>query len=289
MRREKGICALLALLLLVCLLPGLSLAEGCITYLGSDDARPALGRDDLLEVHLINVQAADCILLRMGELTMLIDSGRAATYERVTKYLSDLGIEKLDYAFATHPHDDHIGGYLKILKEVPCDLFMQPYRYEDYKGTEAKQLAKLLTEKNIPLEMVPNDTIMQFGGATLTFMQWQYGGARENNRSMIVKVQYGDRSILLSADTENNAQRGLAEEYGDKLKADILKMPHHGLATYMLEYHNVVQPELSTFSNVKAKIYDVLRSCEKRGVKWMLTTKGTITCVTDGAIWTVWQ
>ncbi len=280
---------LLALALLLAALPALA-ESGMIAYPGKDDPKPALGTDDLLEIHLINVQAADAILLRMGEHTMLIDSGRYRTYERITDYLKTLGIDELEYAFLTHPHDDHIGGFTKILNTVPVGTFLRAPLYDDFKSDLVTKLNKLLATKNIPAQTVDNGTVMSFGGATLTFMQWQKPNAAQNNRSMILKVEYGDRAILLCADIENQAQVALAEEYGNELRADIIKLPHHGLAPYMPELHEAVQASLATISNVKSdKIYDVLRSCEKRGVRWELTTKGTMICATDGTAWQVWR
>ena len=110
-----------------------------------------------------------------------------------------------------------------------------------------------------------------------------------NNRSMVMKATLGERAVLFAADIENAAQKALAESYEDALKADILKMPHHGLAAYMREFHRAVLPELVTFSNGKARIKNSITLVEQRGLDWLLTTRGTIVAVTDGETWTVWQ
>lgn len=294
MNARRCIALLLACLLL---LPALAFAEEpepakapeIIRYLSAEDAKPELGVDGLLEVHLINVASADCILLRMGQHTVMIDSGRETTWERIAAYLDSLGIESLDYAFGSHPHDDHIGGFVRLLETVPVSAYLQPRMYEQVEIDTADALAAVLKGQGIEAVTVENDTVIPFGDATLTFMQWQDMSASQNNRSMIVRAALGERSILFTADIGANGQKTLAEMYGETLQADILKGPHHGLSEYRRELHDVVLPQLVTFSNIKDKIYEVLRTVEKRGAKWMLTTKGTIVAVTDGETWQVWQ
>lgn len=283
----------LLLWICLCLLPCAGYAQEAqapaVRILSGDEARPALGRDGLLEVHLINVQAADCILLRMGQHTLMIDSGRERTHERIAAYLATLGIESLDYAFASHPHDDHIGGYLRLLQDVPVSAFLHPGLYEQFESEDLDTLWAVLAEKDIPAVVVENETEIPFGGATLTFFQWQSPSAAQNNRSMTLHAALGERAILFASDIGTNGQKALSEQYGARLKADILKAPHHGISEYRKELHAVVQPELVTFSNIKDKIYEVLRTTEKRGAQWMVTTKGTIVAVTDGTGWQVWQ
>ncbi len=283
--------ALALILILGSLLLSNALAEngGVIEYLSQGDVRPTLGDPGLLEVHLINVQAADCILLRMGDRTMLVDSGNRKTSARIIDYLALLGIDSLDYAFATHPHDDHIGGFPDILAKVPVGTFMQPYLFENFKSAKKKALDSLIEKKNIPVHMVENMAEMYLGEAKLIFLQWQRPDASQNDRSMIVKIELGNRAILLGADIESKAQRALTEEHGALLQSDILKMPHHGIVSFVSEFHGAVRQSLATISNTKDGISKMLRSLDKREIPWMLTTKGTIIAVTDGEVWKVWR
>jgi beta-lactamase superfamily II metal-dependent hydrolase len=49
-----------------------------------------------------------------------------------------------------------------------------------------------------------------------------------NNASIVLKVTMGQRSLILSGDAEHESERGLVERYGSQLKADFLKIGHHG-------------------------------------------------------------
>lgn len=255
-----------------------------------EDVRITLDREDLLEVHLINVGTADCILLRMGGKTMMIDSGLRKTSDRIFAYLEKLGIDRLDYAFLSHPHDDHLGGYLDVLAGVPVGLFLSSPDFFGDNMRLSKQLRDVLDAQNIPQQSITSGYRMDFGRAMLTFYQWtEDPSSKYNDRSMVVLVEYGDRSILFAADVENNGQRAMARLHGDSISAEILKMPHHGINTFERAFYDAVTPSLVTFSNTKDNIQRTLTLTKSYGADCMLTTKGTIVAVTSGMSWQVWQ
>lgn len=247
-----------------------------------------------LEVHFLNVKSADCILLKKGSLTMMIDAGNYTESDRILAYLDELGIERLDYAMFTHPHGDHIQGYAAVLEEVEVGVFLEPALYDNY-DDEGKDYLEIIHEimdrRKIPIHILCHKDAMDFAGATIRFYQWENPDARTNNRSMIEHITFGDSAIVLAADIESHAQKALAEELGERLHADILKMPHHGLASYTREFHAAVEPKFATISNTRGNetVEKVIGSLNARGVQWMLTTKGTIVCETDGTQWYINQ
>ena len=52
-----------------------------------------------------------------------------------------------------------------------------------------------------------------------------------NNGSLVLRLDYGDVSFLLTGDIEVDAERHLVANAGDKLRADVLKVAHHGSRT----------------------------------------------------------
>jgi competence protein ComEC len=70
-----------------------------------------------------------------------------------------------------------------------------------------------------------------------------------NNYSVVVKIVYGDRSVLLTGDAEKGQEAELVEIYGDFLKSDLYKMGHHGSRTSStVSFLERVNPELSVAS-----------------------------------------
>ena len=72
-------------------------------------------KDAELAVHYIDVGQGDCSLAVYGDTTVLIDSGEKDCGKAVEQYIRDLGITRLDYVIATHPHSDHIGSMYYII------------------------------------------------------------------------------------------------------------------------------------------------------------------------------
>lgn len=247
--------------------------------------------EGMLEVYLLEIGAADCFLVRQGEETLLIDSGPVATGERVLQHLKRLGVTALTYAFLSHPHEDHAGGYEAVLGALPVGTLLMPEGFAGGEEPWARQLMDMADAEGIPVRSVQSGQSLSIGVAEIAFYQWDAPEQHVNNRSMIARLSLGARSVLFAADIENAAQLALSEAHGDALKADILKMPHHGLAAYMREFHAAVQPALAVFTNAEHRIMKrTMTLTKQRGIEWMVTTTGTVMAVTDGARpWQLYQ
>jgi competence protein ComEC len=74
-----------------------------------------------------------------------------------------------------------------------------------------------------------------------------------NNNSLVLKVSYGDVSLLLTGDIEQDAMQGLVRYLGSsragELRATVLKLPHHG-SKYSLydDFARLVQPQYVVIS-----------------------------------------
>ena len=53
----------------------------------------------------------------------------------------------------------------------------------------------------------------------------------KNDHSQVIRVTAGPWSVLFTGDIEENAEKELAGRYGNALRCDILKVPHHGSAS----------------------------------------------------------
>ncbi len=69
-----------------------------------------------LTTHFIDVGQGDSILLQFNGKNVLIDGGTQDMGSRVECYLKEQGVSSLNLLVATHPHEDHIGGLLTVLK-----------------------------------------------------------------------------------------------------------------------------------------------------------------------------
>lgn len=248
-------------------------------------------KEEELELHFINVYGADCILVRTGEYTLLIDSGTVNTTRRVLAYLAYIGVESIDYAFVSHPHDDHIGGYIGLFDAIPVGRILWADTYENFDDEYSRRFFKAAEANGIPIDIVRADTEMALGNATLTFLQCADSTLSENDRSMALKLTFGARSALFMADISGRGQTAFLAKYGeaDILKADLLKMPHHGLTNLKRELHDFIQPSVVTFSNFAEAVETQVSIAKGRGAYPVVLTKGTLIAETDGEAWRLWQ
>ena len=211
MRRITAIALLLCILLC-----------GCAP---KADPKPTPSLQEQLWVHFIDVGQADSILLECDGHFALVDGGNDADGEAVAAYLAMQGVEKLDLVVATHPHEDHIGGLDEVINAIPVDaVWSSPIPNNT---NTVRNFLKSVSNRGLEVEQPKVGQVFTLGKAIITVL----GPVKEyddiNNLSTVLMVQHGDNRFLLTGDMERIAENDLVESGAD-LKADVLKVGHHG-------------------------------------------------------------
>ena len=107
---------------------------------------PALASQNL-SAHFIDVGQGDSILFQFNEKSLLIDGGPPGMGSRVEEYLRAQNISCLDLLILSHPHDDHIGGLIAVLEELPVKKVMD--NGENDSSLIYKRFRALIEKKNI--------------------------------------------------------------------------------------------------------------------------------------------
>jgi len=206
------------------------------------------------------------LIIAPGGKTVLVDAGDTGKGKVVLEALKRYNIQQLDYFIGTHPHPDHIGGADEVFKATKVlnviDNGLGPDVPESLAGqnknatTPGKKPAPKKLDKSATITKFYNeykDAITQSGahyekaqpgtkydlggGARLTILapnepfftkeQMKTGGNVTNANSVVMRLDYGDFSMLLPGDAEEQTEhRMLTRDVN--LKARIVKVAHHG-------------------------------------------------------------
>ena len=199
-----------------------------------------------LTTHFIDVGQGDSILLQFNGKNVLIDGGTQEMGPRVETYLRNHGVSSLNLLVATHPHEDHIGGLVTILKDLPVKQVLdsgQPHSSQVY-----ETFLTLIDQKNIPYNVaqrgqkinLDKDLIIDVLSPPTTLFSGDL-----NQNSIVLKITYGKVSFLLMGDAGAEAESSLISTSYD-LKSDILKVGHHGSSSSTsTAFLNDVKPAIS--------------------------------------------
>jgi competence protein ComEC len=228
---EKNIVRASLLLLLA--------SANCFCF--ADLISPAPARGDLLRFHCIDVGQGDALFVEFpGGRTMLIDGGPAtgaydAGAKTVSPYLRRRGITRIDLLLVSHPHDDHLGGVMYLLRHFDVGRVIDagfPVRSGIYDAYRLAAPGREVDSAGCVLGSIPSARVYVLGPAR-EFARPDSTHPKEevNNSSLVLKIVYGSTSFLLVGDAGERAEGSMVERYGNFLKSDMLKAGHHGSIT----------------------------------------------------------
>ncbi|HEV2827236.1 MAG TPA: ComEC/Rec2 family competence protein [Pyrinomonadaceae bacterium] len=265
-----------------------------------------------LRVDFLDVGQGDAALVTFPDNTILLvdGGGRPGPFQRdsqgdeetfehetrtigeavVSEYLWWRGLDHVDYILATHADADHIDGLNDVVRNfhVRAALIARTPEQDE----EFVRFAKTLAENNIPTRLVASGDVLRFGEVTAKVL-WPVALANANapsgnNDSVVLRLQYGDRALLLTGDIEMSGENRLLRA-GEDLRADVVKVAHHGSRTSSTEslvaatdarFAIVSVGQVSIFGHPNA---EVVARWKSSGAQVLTTgNSGTITVLTDG-------
>ena len=263
----------------------------------------ALTQDDRLHVAFLDVGQGDAIFIETpGGRQIVVDGGAHPLL--MTRLLSErmrFYDRRIDIVAATHPHDDHIGGLLQVLERYDVGAVLErriPHESASYEvwaravDAEAAQGAKVI-EASVGQVITLDDGIrLEVLGPPDALP----GGAQSdiNNASLVLRLVYGDVSVLLAGDIFAAGERALLASDAT-LNSDILKVPHHGSASSSTpDFLSAASPSAAVisvgadnrFGHPNADVAQRLHEFVGESGLYLTSERGTVEFITDGE--TLW-
>lgn len=199
-----------------------------------------------MRVHYIDVGQGDSIFIELpNEETILIDAGESSAKEKVSSYIEKYGYDEITYLIGTHPHSDHIGGMKYIVENFNIKNIYMPKATSTSKTYE--NLLNTIKDKNLKVKTATAGVeIIKTQELKIMFIAPNKDTYDDlNNYSAVVRIEYKDRVFLFMGDAEKESE----DEITDDLKADVIKVGHHGSDTSSsLKFANKVKPEYAIIS-----------------------------------------
>lgn len=233
-------------------------------------------------VFVLDVGQGDAIAVRTpGRRWLLIDAGPNiagfdAGERRVVPFLRSRGVRRLEAWLATHPDLDHVGGGPAVLKAVDVERVIGVGRVTGQVGQVA--LLRRLAADSVRWLRATVGAQLSVDGLELAFLHPDVDAGRDlsaaaNEQSLVFRLQYGRFRMLFTGDVPSEVEDRLARERVSEIRAQVLKIAHHGSATSTsLKLLRAVQPQLAVISVGRGNRYghpapQVLNRLAVRGIE----------------------
>lgn len=246
LRRTKAVAFVLALVLVF---PLLALAEEQVPVADrydqifdvSQDPGRLSARFLKLTTRSDDKSGDSTILTSPDGKVMVIDGGNPTCFIDVDNALQAMGVTRIDYLVASHPHVDHIGSFAQLIRSYEVGAV---YTSEIvYPTSHYNNYMVAIEQTGTPLVILVEGDSFMFGDQVLVEVLHPSPGIEYydgyptgstqfiNNLSLVLKLTYDQSTYLFGGDLYTDGERNVLERHGDKLRADVFKIGHHGDAT----------------------------------------------------------
>ena len=263
----------------------------------------ALTNDDRLHVMFFDVGQGDAIFIETPSgRQVVVDGGSDPLL--MTRLLGErmrFNDRHIDIVAATHPNSDHIGGLAQVLERYDVGAVLE--RRIEYDSGAYEAWARLVDAEEAKgarvIEASAGQVITLDGDVRIEVLgppPILLGGTESDadNASLVLRLVYGEVSILLTGDIFSEAERALLAS-GAALDSNVLKVPHHGSdSSSTRDFLSAVGPAAAVISvgegngygHPHANVVERLREYVADGMLFQTAERGTVEFISDGE--TLW-
>lgn len=226
----------------------------------------------------IDAKPGECIILKSPDgKVMVLDAGYPNVVSYVTEALDALGITCIDYLVASHPHEDHVGGFPVLIKKYEIGtMYTSPLTFEASSYYQAYLTAA--QEKGLEHIILHEGDTFMFGKEIEVKVfnppeEIQYPKDYEinptkfiNDHSLTMKFTYGARSLMLAGDLYMSGEWAVIDRWNGELACDFMKANHHGSNTSSSSaWRKAVGPKITFITNAIIEDLNVTKRFTKEG------------------------
>lgn len=238
------------------------------------------------EMTMLDVGQGLSLLIKADGKYMIYDGGGRSRSSYVVSYLKKHGVTELQYLTASHYDEDHIAGLVGVLNTTKVDTIVCPdYQkdtkiYQSFINKEQQSKAKVIHPKT--------GYTLTLGNAAIKVLSADNSAEKDNNRSIAMRVTYGNFSVIMTGDAELDEETSIIyNKYN--IDSDVYVVGHHGSKySSSTAFLNAVTPAYTLISCGTGNSYghpteEALRRIKESGSKLYRTdVQGEVTVYSDG-------
>ncbi|OGG39328.1 hypothetical protein A3I34_01585 [Candidatus Jorgensenbacteria bacterium RIFCSPLOWO2_02_FULL_45_12] len=242
------------------------------------------GENRNARIYFLNVGQGDSELIVFPTgARVLIDGGppNGMVLSEIGKIFS-VWNRSIDAVILTHPERDHFGGLVEILRRVSVGAVLtNGFDFEE-KGEGLNDLKSAIEESKATRVSIAKGDVMRNGDSVIRVL-WPpkeiSPKTETNDTSIVALLETGELKALFTGDIGDRTEKAIMFS---GVKADILKIPHHGSRYSSGSLFLQAVDPAAVFIEVGVNSYghpsaDVLERLTKTGARvWRTDTDGTV-------------
>lgn len=206
-------------------------------------------------VHVLDVGQGSAIVVQRGNKALLYDAGPG--FNQGSHLVDEVILPFLRYRrlrpewlVISHEHLDHTGGAQALQQRFPAlKTLRSRFAFDatsDW-GWLPEVLPEDLTRHTQPCSWGQN---WRWQGVQIRALAPLPGPSfGPNNDSCVLQLTYAGQVVLLTGDIQRHTELRMVGRYADKLRANVMVIPHHGSQTSsQLDFLDAVQPDIAVVS-----------------------------------------
>lgn len=238
------------------------------------------------EVRALDVGQGTAVLVRAGDHSVLLDGGPRDG--GVVSQLAAIGVKRLDVAVVSHPHADHVEGFVDVLERMEVGRVIGPVIVGWGMGSGILAAAR---SAGVPVSTVAAGDVLEAGPIRLEILAPEAGPAPDaespelvNGLSLLVRAEVGGAGVISPGDLGAAEQAKLLDA---DLAAPVLIAPHHGSPNLDPDFVSAVGPRITLVTVGTDNPYGhpspkAMRVFEHYGPVMRTDTQGLITLCVNG-------